>query len=65
MRPLSLLDAVLHKSQLDVWGLGIVLFGMVFGYAPFGESPADDSAFDKLCVSFACHYPPRVPVNAG
>ena len=50
MRPLSLLDAALHKLQLDVWGLGIVLFGMVFGYAPFGETPADEAAFDKLCV---------------
>ena len=45
-----LLDAMLHKFQLDVWGLGIVLFGMVFGYAPFGESPADEEAFDKSCV---------------
>jgi hypothetical protein len=33
-----------------VWGLGIVLFGMVFGYAPFGDSPADEAAFDKLCA---------------
>ena len=60
-----LLDAMLHKLQLDVWGLGIVLFGMVFGYAPFGESPADEAAFDKLCVSSARHCLPRVPVNTG
>ena len=41
---------MLRKSQLDVWELGIILFGMVFGYAPFGERPADEAAFDKLCV---------------
>ena len=33
-----------------MWGLGIILFGMVFGYAPFGERQADEAAFDKLCV---------------
>ena len=55
MCPLRLLDATLRKSQLDVWGLGIVLFGMVFGYAPFGDCPADEAAFDKQCVS-STHY---------
>ena len=33
--------------QLDVWGLGVILFGMVFGYAPFGEYPQDAEAFDQ------------------
>ena len=64
MCPLSLLHAVLRKSQLDVWGLGIVLFGMVFGYAPFGESPADEAAFDKLCV-LRSPLPSTGAMNAG
>ena len=42
---LRLLKRVL--LQLDVWGLGIVLFGMVFGYAPFGEEAQDAEAFDQ------------------
>ena len=33
--------------QLDVWGLGVILFGMVFGYAPFGEEAQDRDAFDQ------------------
>eukprot|EP01045_Picozoa_sp_COSAG04_P031322 COSAG04_NODE_5758_length_1501_cov_1.156919_1_plen_226_part_00 len=36
-----------NAVQLDVWGLGIVLFGMVFGYAPFGEEAQDAEAFDQ------------------
>ena len=35
--------------QLDVWGLGVILFGMVFGYAPFGEDAQDAEAFDQRC----------------
>ena len=33
--------------QLDVWGLGVILFGMVFGYAPFGEVSQDAEDFDQ------------------
>ena len=45
--PELVLGKELFGVQLDVWGLGIVLFGMVFGYAPFGNEPQDAEAFDQ------------------
>jgi serine/threonine protein kinase len=35
------------QEKLDIWGLGIILFGMVFGMAPFGESPATKEDFEQ------------------
>eukprot|EP01048_Picozoa_sp_COSAG05_P022933 COSAG05_NODE_4769_length_1380_cov_0.982826_1_plen_353_part_00 len=35
------------SEKLDVWGLGVILFGLVFGKAPFGEQPATDEDFNQ------------------
>lgn len=47
-------------TQLDVWGLGIVMFGMVFGYAPFGEDPQTAEDFAQTCARHIRALPPCV-----
>ena len=35
------------SEKLDVWGLGIILFGLIFGKPPYGDQPATDEDFNQ------------------
>jgi serine/threonine protein kinase len=39
-------DGSAHE-KLDIWGIGIILFGMLHGEAPFGDNPSVKEDFDQ------------------
>ena len=54
-----------YDQGVDVWAVGVLIYEMIFGYAPFGEVPAELKAAAAAVAAAAAPATPASPAAAS